>query len=87
MPKMSDQQTKFYFNWKIIALIIGWAGIAVSVGLIVIYGPLTLIYFTLLHNIVFLVTCGMFIFKDESKTVSFCSNTLPFIPFKSKIAF
>lgn len=58
---MSENRTKFHFNWKIIALIIGWAGVTVSVGLIVIYGPLILIYFTLLHDIVFLVMCGVYL--------------------------
>lgn len=67
---MSDHQKKFYFNWRIIAQIIGWVGITVSIGLIVIYGPLTLIYYSLVHNITFLVMCGMF--GHKKKHFDFC---------------
>lgn len=51
------------FNWSSIAQIIGWIGIFSSIGLIVLCGPLTLIYDSFAYIVAFMAMCGLFCFQ------------------------
>ena len=63
MHKMSESEPKYLFNWKIVAQMIGWAGILITFGIIILYGPVALIFLDFVYCVVFLVMCGMFLIQ------------------------